>query len=227
MTRDEFLFFVSKVCDYLDVSGATIGQLGFTYDGRVEVSLGLLVAAFDVSASAAHLLRTSPERCIVSCMALRRSQIEYVVRAAYFGSSATEAEIQRFVCRGELPRREGRGIYLAEMIASIEEGFGFTEGELKDLLMPHYRGLNEAVHGGFLIQRLYSQNDAIGDLRMSDWRPAMGEVLGILACQHFALSVAVSMSPLAEEERRAVVAVAEESFQDFGKAFSSFNCALP
>ncbi len=82
----------------------------------------------------------------------------------------------------------------------VESNLGFEPSELAELVYPRYEQLSTVIHGGIEIPRMYWRNDEMGDLRLEDWTKVIPEVRGIVAYLQMALSVAMIMSPLDQQE---------------------------
>jgi len=175
------------------------------------VVLPLVLSSLDMADTVCFLLEAAPERCWVGAAALQRAQIEHLLRAAYFARAATDDEVEAFRTEGKLPKRPNerpdrpdRTIYLREI---AEEAYRDELGEnlpkLLAMIKNHHGDLSGLLHGGKEIVDVYSRmHDELGNIEL-EWDELLDTVDNVAVFVQFAVGVALSLSPLEQEQKDA------------------------
>jgi len=111
-----------------------LAQLDIKVDERTATALPLALAAIDTAEAIYTLLRQQPEHYWVAALVMQRSQMEYVLRAAFFAKAASHREVVAFRRTGAMPRRGNRPIHLA---AVAEEACHHLGWENPSCLAPY------------------------------------------------------------------------------------------
>lgn len=188
----------------LELTRATLPGLALHIDERSATALPLALASMDTAAAIYKLLINEPEQSWVAAVTLQRTQMEYVLRAAFFAKAASEKELRAFRRKGHMPKRGERGIYIAEVAGEAAEHLGWDKDKLLSTVKVHQRDLSGLVHGGREVLAIYTQHDTWGDLTV-DWDELIHHVDNILVFTQLALGVAMYFSPLSPEDLDAVV----------------------
>lgn len=172
-----------------------IADLQIVIDARTATTIPLVLGSFDMADAAFTLLLTRHQRTWVSCLALQRSQLEYVVRAAFFAKAASERELKRFRRSGELLRRGERTIWIGKVAEEAAQHLGWEEERLVATVRAHQKDLSSAVHGGREVLRIYTMNEEWGDIEV-DWAELTVHVDNIVVFLMLGLAVAAHHSQL-------------------------------
>lgn len=207
-----------------------LGDLGVKADERSAVVIPLVLASLDTAGAMYSLLANRPEEYWVPAVAMRRTQMEYVMRAAFFARAANERELGRFRAKGEMPKRaqsagrcracqqKTRAISLAEVAREASHQLGWDEDLLVSKLTSHYRELSGLIHGGKEVLSIYTMHLGWGVVTI-EWDDLLAELENTMVFAQLALGVAMSLSPLKPEELSEVVRpVYERAYGYFDRA---------
>lgn len=112
----------------LEISGANRHKIpGLLFDIAIEHYVGII--------------QLIDARILAAAFALVRSEFEAYVRGLWVHYCATDAELNRFVERDELPK-------IGNMIVTLEERHGTKEKVLSELMKNAWKGMNGYTHGG-------------------------------------------------------------------------------
>lgn len=175
-----------------------LAQLDIKVDERTATALPLALAAIDTAEAIYTLLRQQPEHYWVAALVMQRSQMEYVLRAAFFAKAASHREVVAFRRTGAMPRRGNRPIHLAAVAEEACHHLGWEKSKLLSTVRIHQRDLSGLVHGGKEVLAIYTQHDAWGDLTV-EWSDLADHVDNIAVFVQLALGVAMLLSPLGPE----------------------------
>lgn len=193
-----------------------LGELEIEANERSVVVIPLVLASLDTAGAMYSLLANRPEQYWVPAVAMRRTQMEYVMRAAFFAKAANERELARFREKGEMPRRaqvagkcracqqRTRSISLAEVAREASQHLGWDGDQLVSKLTTHYRDLSGLIHGGKEVLGIYTMHPGWGDVTI-DWSDLLGELDDAMVFAQLALGVAMSLSSLKAETLSEVV----------------------
>lgn len=194
-----------------------VAEFGLSIDDRTAVAIPLVLASMDVAEAIYTLLETRPEEHWAAALIMQRSQMEYVLRAAFFAKAASQKELTNFRRRGVMPSRAKRGIYISEVAEEASHHLNWDKSKLVTTVKNHQRDLSGVVHGGKEVLAIYTMHsEAWGDLTV-DWDQLIDHVNNIAVFVQLALSVAMSLSRLDPIELDVIVRPA------FEKAVSFFS----
>lgn len=193
-----------------------LGELGIKVDERSAAAIPLVLASMDTAEAIYALLINQPEESWVAALIMQRSQMEYVLRSAFFAKAASHKELMRFRKKGDMPKRGRRKIYIEEVAGEASQHLGWEKTKLLATVKIHQKHLSGLVHGGKEVLAIYTMHDTWGDLTI-DWEDLIHHVDNIMVFVQLALGVAMSLSPLdAEGLDKAVRPVYNKAHAYFG-----------
>lgn len=193
-----------------------LGNLDIKIDERTATVIPLVLASMDTAEAIYALLINQPEEYWVAALIMQRTQMEYVLRSAYFAKAASHKELMRFRKRGKMPNRGKRSIYIAEVAEDASQHLGWDKDKLLRTVKNHYKDLSGVVHGGKEVLGIYTMHDTWGDLTI-EWDELIHHVDNIMVFVQLALGVAMSQSPLKPETMdKAVRPIYERTHAYFG-----------
>lgn len=193
-----------------------IGDLAIKIDETSAVVIPLVLASMDTAEAIYALLANQPEQSWAAALIMQRSQMEYVLRSAFFVKAASKKELIRFRKTGDMPKRGKRSIYIAEVAEEASQHLGWKKEKLLATVKNHQRDLSGLVHGGKEVLAIYTMHDVWGDLTV-DWEGLIDHVDNIMVFVQLALGVAMSLSQLdAEGVDKAVRPIYEKAHEYFG-----------
>lgn len=192
-----------------------LAGLNIEVDERTATALPLALAAMDTAEAIYALLLQRPEQYWVAALVMQRSQMEYVLRAAFFAKAASHRELMAFRRTGAMPKRGNRPIHLAAVAEEACQQLGWDRSKLLSTVRAHQRDLSGLVHGGKEVLAIYTQHDEWGDLTV-EWHELAHHVDNIAVFVQLALGVAMLLSPLDPEALdRAVRSIHGEAMDYF------------
>ncbi|TKR33296.1 hypothetical protein FCE95_03025 [Luteimonas gilva] len=212
MTDDEAVELVAQkaedarrlICEVVP----SINSLKIVLNKRSHVALSLLVGSLEQARTFCFVLSKELRSSWFPATILHRSQIDYFIRAAYYASPATDAELDRFYSDGHMPKVVGtsgkkRNMYLSEMAASVETHYKWNDKFTKTI-QGHWSALSDVSHGGTALMQLYEANGMIGDtdIDFMELKPVLGNVV---AFAQLGIALAMIMSSLTDEEKSQAV----------------------
>jgi len=193
-----------------------LGDLSIKIDERTATVIPLVLASMDTAEAIYTLLINQPEEYWVAALIMQRTQMEYVLRSAYFAKAASHKELMRFRAKGKMPKRGKRSIYIAEVAEDASHYLGWEKGRLLKTVTNHYRELSGLVHGGKEVLGIYTMHNTWGDLTI-EWDLLIHHVDSIMVFVQLALGVAMYVSPLDPEAMdKAVRPIYEKTHTYFG-----------
>ena len=207
-----------------------LGDLEVKADERSAVVIPLVLASLDTAGAMYSLLANRPEEYWMPAVTMRRIQMEYVMRAAFFAKAANERELGRFRSKGVMPKRaksdgkcragqqKTRAISLTQIAREASHQFGWDEDLLVSKLTSHYRELSGLIHGGKEVLSIYTMHPGWGVVAI-DWDDLLDELENTMVFAQLALGVAMSLSPLKPETLSKVVRpVYDRAYSYFDRA---------
>ena len=191
-------------------------NLDIKIDERTATVIPLVLASMDTAEAIYSLLINQPEEYWVAALIMQRTQMEYVLRSAYFAKAASHKELMRFRKKGKMPNRGTRSIYIAEVADDASQHLGWNKDKLIRTVRSHYKDLSGVVHGGKEVLGIYTMHDTWGDLTI-EWDELIDHVDNIMVFVQLALGVAMSLSPLEPQAMdQAVRPIYEKAHAYFG-----------
>lgn len=175
-----------------------LGDLDIKIDERTATAIPLVLASMDAAEAIYTLLITQPEEYWVAALIMQRTQMEYVLRSAFFAKAASHKELTHFRKRGKMPNRGKRPIHIAEVAEEASQHLGWDKAKLLKTVGNHQRDLSGVVHGGKEVLAIYTMHDTWGDLSI-EWDELIQHVDNIMVFVQLALGVAMYLSPLDPE----------------------------
>lgn len=193
-----------------------LGELDIKIDERIATAIPLVLASMDTAEAIYTLLSSQPEEYWVAALIMQRTQMEYVLRAAFFAKAASHKELMHFRKKGKMPSRGKRSIYIVEVAEEASQHLGWDKAQLLKTVRNHQRDLSGVVHGGKEVLAIYTMHDTWGDLTI-DWHELIHHVDNIMVFVQLALGVAMYLSPLNPEAMdKAVRPIYEKAHAYFG-----------
>lgn len=202
--------------DVLHLTLEAVASLDLPYGDRVATSVPLVLGSLDLAHTILGLLEHQADRSWVAALALQRSQMEYVLRAAYFAKASSGKELQRFRNKGKMPERSKKPIHVVNL---ADEAAAKLEWDREDLLVSvrgHMRELSSVVHGGREVLAIYTQTDQWGNID-TDWSELAGHVDTIVVYMMLGMAVAMSLSTLDEVQMDKAVRQAYDAAHEYFK----------
>lgn len=181
-----------------------LDDLDIKINERTATVVPLVLASMDTAEAIYTLLINHPEEYWVAGLIMQRTQMEYVLRAAYFAKAASHQELMRFRKKGKMPNRGKRAIYISQVAEDASQHLGWDKDKLLKTVLNHQRELSGVVHGGKEILGIYTMHDTWGDLTI-EWDELIRHVDNIMVFVQLALAVTMYISPLDPEMMDKVV----------------------
>lgn len=169
--------------------------LDIKIDERTATVIPLALASMDTAEAIYTLLISQPEQYWVAALIMQRTQMEYVLRAAFFTKAASHRELMRFRKKGIMPNRGKRSIYITELADEASRHLGWDRTKLLQTVKNHQKNLSDVVHGGKTILSIYTMHDTWGDLTIN-WDDLIHHVDNAMVFVQLALGAAMFLSPL-------------------------------
>lgn len=209
-----------QALNVVNLARAAIAGLELKIEERSATAVPLALASMDTAATIYKLLAEEPEQMWVAALILQRTQMEYVLRAAFFSKAASHKELMAFRRKGKMPVRGKRAIYISEVAVEVSEHLGWDKSKLLATVKAHQKDLSGLVHGGKEVLAIYTRHEAWGDLTI-EWDELVHHVDNILVFSLLAITVAMSLSPLEPEPLDKVVRSSYEA------AMAYFDGVMP
>lgn len=203
MTAESLTARANQAQALIDNTMSVLPSFEIAGSDRAYVSLSLLLASMDNAATLVYLLATRPNRAWVGALSLHRSQFDYFLRGSFFARVASDKELKQFQRKGRMPARaqksgRKRDMYVSEVAEDVCEAFGW-DTKLVNTLKGHWSPLSGIVHGGREVLSIYTMNDELGGLEI-DFDELLPVLDNVIVLVQLAMAVAMSMSPLPEEQ---------------------------
>lgn len=162
-------------------------------DERTNVAIALLYASLEQARSACFLVAHDVEQSVFGALILLRSQVDQLMRAAFFAGPASVEELAFFLADDELPRRDGNKLGPRSLSRINEAHFGWVPvGRIPNTIDNSWSILSGMTHGGRALLNYYIGEDGIGPYPPTD---EFIEVLtNAVVLTHLAVAVAISMA---------------------------------
>lgn len=191
-----------------------LASLDLVIDERTATTVPLVLGALDMADAIFVLLTKRTERAWVAALALQRSQMEYVLRAAFFAKAASHKELMAFRRKGTMPKRGRRAIHVVDVASEAADQLGWDKSMLLSVVKTHQRELSSAVHGGKEILAVYTQHEEWGNIDVP-WGELGHHVDNVLIFAQLAMGVAMYHSRLGEVGLDAAVRPCYEAAQAY------------
>ncbi len=143
-------------------------ELEIKIDNRSEAALPLVLASMDTAEAIYTLWTTKLEKYWVAALTMHRTQVDYVLRSAYFVKAASHKELMCFLKSGRMLKRGERWISTTDVAKDATQHLGWDVKKLINTVRNHNRFLSGLVHGGKEVLDIYTKNETLGDLTI-DW----------------------------------------------------------
>lgn len=170
-----------------------LAKMELPNDERTNVATALLYASLEQARSACFLVAHDVEQSVFGALILLRSQVDQLMRAAFFAGPATEEELAFYLGEDELPRRDGNKLGPRSLSRINEVHFGWTPvGRIPNTVDNSWGTLSGMTHGGRALLNYYIGEDGIGAYPPND---EFIEVLtNAVVLTHLVVAIALSMA---------------------------------
>lgn len=166
---------------------------------RVNVAVALLYASIDQARSACFLAESDAQQSLFAALILLRSQVDQLMRSAFFAGPATDEELEFYLANDKLPRRNGDLLGPISLSRINEEHFNWQPaGRIPATIESSWGTLSGMTHGGRALLNFYIGEDGIGPYPPTD---EFIEVLtNAVVLAHLAVSISLSMAQNSESD---------------------------
>lgn len=170
-----------------------LAKMDLPNDLRTNVAVALLYASLEQARSACFLVALDVEQSVFGALILLRSQVDQLMRAAFFAGPATPEELAFYLDEDELPRRDGNKLGPRSLSRINEAHFGWTPvGRIPNTVDNSWATLSSMTHGGRALLHYYIGEDGVGAYPPND---DFVEVLtNAVVLTHLAIAIALSMA---------------------------------
>lgn len=184
-------------------------------DERTNVAIALLYASLEQGRSACFLVAHDVEQSVFGAMILLRSQVDQLMRAAFFAGPASAEELAFYLGEDELPRRDGNKLGPRSLSTINEAYFKWAPvGRIPTMIDNHWATLSGMTHGGRALLNYYTGEEGIGPYPPTD---EFIEVLtNVVVLSHLVVSLALS---LARNQEADALQGALRAWYDAGHAY--------
>ncbi|MBF6022795.1 DUF6988 family protein [Lysobacter niastensis] len=197
---------------------AVLAALKIDNTKRMFIALSLLVGSLEHARLLTSILSEEAGLSWLPAMTLHRSQIDHLVRGAYFAEPATDAEVAAFYADGtmpQLPKPKGgtRNMHLNEMAEAVQAHYTWDK-RFATAIRNRWSPLSGITHGGIEVVNVYLKNGQVGntDTDFAGLLPTIGD---ITALAYIVIAVCMRLSPLSQEEISGIVQPLFDAFKDF------------
>lgn len=197
---------------------AVLDSLRIDSTKRRFIALSLLVGSLEHARLLCSILSTDLETSWLPAMSLHRSQIDHLVRGAYFADPATDEEVDAFYKKGTLPQTPKpkggrRAMYLSEMAEAVRAHYRW-DGKFSAAIRNRYSPLSGITHGGIEVVNVHLKNGIVGDTttNYAGLSPTVGD---IVALAYITVAVAMVLSPLPDDAISDSVRPVFQAYRDF------------
>lgn len=143
-------------------------QMELPNDERTNVALALLYASLEQARSASFLVAHDVEQSVFGALVLLRSQIDQLMRAAFFAGPASTEQLTYFLEKDKLPKHEGEKMGPKSLSRINTNFFGWPADRVPDLVDYSWSVLCGVTHGGRALLNYYIHEDGIGPYPATD-----------------------------------------------------------
>ena len=192
-----------------------LSQMELPNDERTNVAIALLYASLDQARSACFLVGHDAEQSVFGALILLRSQVDQLMRAAFFAGPASTEQLAFFLENDELPLHNGNKLGPRSLSRINEEFFNWQPvGRIPDTVQNSWGTLSGMTHGGRALLNYYIGDDGIGPYPPTD---EFIEVLtNAVVLTHLAIAIALWMARNKEADS---LQAALRTWHDAGQAY--------
>lgn len=170
-----------------------LAQMELPNDERTNVAIALLYASLEQARSACFLIANDPLQSVFGALILLRSQVDQLMRAAFFAGPASTEELAFYLANDKLPRRDGNLLGPISLSRINEAHFNWEPVDrIPNAIDKSWGTLSGMTHGGRALLNYYIGEDGIGPY------PPTDEFIEVLTTTvvltHLAVAVALSMA---------------------------------
>jgi hypothetical protein len=147
----------------LDRIRDVLSALEIPRNERNGTAIALLYSAAEQAHSAAFLVARDIKRGVLPALILIRSQLDHLMRAAFFARAATAEQLEHFLENDELPRHKGRKLGPRELARINADAFEWQPRErVPNLVADAWGVLCGFSHGGRALLNYFVGPDGVG-----------------------------------------------------------------
>ena len=177
----------------VDACYPVLAKMHLPNDERTNVAIALLYASLEQARSASFLIAHDVQQSVFAALILLRSQIDQLMRAAFFAGPATTDELASYLADDELPRRNGNKLGPRSLARINEAHFGWTPIDRIPTTVENSWGtLSGMTHGGRALLNYYIGEDGIGAYPPND--EFIEVVTNSVVMTHLAMATALSLA---------------------------------
>lgn len=170
-----------------------LAKMELPNDERTNVAIALLYASLEQARSASFLIGNDVHQSVFAALILLRSQVDQLMRAAFFAGPATDQELATYLAEDELPRRNGNKLGPRSLASINEAHFGWTPvGRIPATVENSWGVLSGMTHGGMALLNYYIGENGIGAHPASD--EFVDVVTNSVVLTHLAVATALSLA---------------------------------
>jgi hypothetical protein len=165
--------YASQVTDLMDKFRLAYSTLSLDRSERNYVATTLLASSLDTLWSCATLVGSGHIASRYPSLALYRTALDNMLRGAFFGRIATQAELLHFRDRGSMPTRAKEGVADARLTPRrlakmIEYAYAVPQLALEPGTTEKWGSFSALTHGGSPVVRMYVKEDGSIACRIED-----------------------------------------------------------
>ncbi|GEM_PF-4294153 len=167
---------------------------------RCQVVSALLYASIDQARSACVLVANDPGQGMFAALILLRSQLDLLMRAAFFAGPASDDQLAHYLAEDEMPSHEGQRLGPKSLARINQAHFEWTPVDrVPNLVSGQWKTLCGMTHGGASLLRFYIHEDGVYPYPVSD--EFLTAITNTVTLAHFGVSIALSLATNAREEQ--------------------------
>jgi hypothetical protein len=177
----------------IDSCRPVLSEISFPQNVRAGIAAALLCASIDQARSASFLIANDPARSTFGALILLRSQVDQLMRSAFFAGPASDEELAFYLDKDELPKRDKYKLGPISLAQINELHFNWGPvGRVPKLIKDSWDILCGLTHGGHALLAYYNGEDGIGQLKPND--DLISELTNSVALTHIGVTIAMSMA---------------------------------
>lgn len=192
-TLDKLLPAATESIAAIDSCYPVLAQMELANEERTNVAIALLYASIEQARSACFLVAHDVQQSVFGALILLRSQVDQLMRAAFFAGPASAEQLAFFLENDELPLHNGNKLGPRSLSRINEEFFNWQPaGRIPTAVDNSWGTLSGMTHGGRALLNYYIGEDGIGPYPPTDEFTEM--LSNAVVLTHLAVAVALSMA---------------------------------
>lgn len=196
---DNLVPFALESVAAFDACYPVLAKMHLPNDQRVNVALALLYGSLEQARSASFLVGHDVHQSVFAALILFRSQIDQLMRAAFFAGPATAEELEFYLAEDKLPSRNGNKLGPRSLSLINEAHFQWTPiGTVPTTVDSSWGVLSGMTHGGRALLNYYIGEEGIGAYPPND--DFVQVVKNSVVLGHLAVATALSLATNKESD---------------------------